>query len=135
MKTKTTQILFVLLAAIFTAGIIWFVGEGAAATAVSGAFTAVVSLFLGVDIATMLHKTRAMRDGDFEKINMHRYIIALCIFAFLLIETFIISAKYGREVNSLYLCFGCGFLTVIGGVISGIEGNKIVTGEGRNLNE
>jgi hypothetical protein len=31
-------------------------------------------------------------------------------------------------MNSLYLCFGVGFVVVIGGLVSGIEGNKIVTG-------
>jgi len=48
----------------------------------------------------------------------------------LLIEAFVISGLYGREMNSLYCCFGVGFIIVIGGLISGIEGNKIATGEG-----
>jgi hypothetical protein len=66
--------------------------------------------------------------GLYKNINAHRYVISLCVFAVLLAEAFVISALFKREMNSLYLCFGVGFIIVIGGLISGIEGNKIVTG-------
>jgi hypothetical protein len=45
-----------------------------------------------------------------------------------MIETFYISGT-GRNCDSLYTSFGMGFLVVIGGLIAGIEGNKIVTGK------
>ena len=61
--------------------------------------------------------------------NRHRYIIALIIFALLLIEAFIISSIFERDMNSLYLSFGVGFIIVIGGLVSGVEANKIVTDE------
>jgi hypothetical protein len=61
--------------------------------------------------------------------NFHRYVISLCIFAFLLAEAFVISAMFDREMNALYICFGVGFLIVAGGLISGIECNKMATDE------
>jgi hypothetical protein len=78
----------------------------------------------------MIRKTKELAPGDYKAINMHRYVIALCVFGLLLAEAFVISALYGREMNALYLCYGVGFVIVIGGLISGIEGNKIVTGAG-----
>ena len=127
---KAIQVFWLILATLFVAGIIWFVGDSLTVTAISGAFTGVLGIFLGVDILAMLHKTRDLKPGDYKHINMHRYVLSLCIFAVLLAEAFVISGLYNREMNSLYLCFGVGFLIVIGGLVSGIEGNKIVTNEG-----
>ena len=77
----------------------------------------------------MLHKTKELPAGRYKNMNRHRYIIALIIFALLLIEAFIISSIFERDMNSLYLSFGVGFIIVIGGLVSGVEANKIVTGE------
>jgi len=130
MTTKKLQVFWLILATLFVAGIVWFVTDSLAVTAISGAFTGVLGIFLGVDILAMLHKTRELGPGFYKEMNMHRYVISLCIFAGLLTEAFIISGLYKREMNSLYLCFGVGFIIVIGGLISGIEGNKIATDEG-----
>lgn len=128
--TKLMQIFWLTLATLFVAVLVWLVKDSLVITAISGTFTAVLGIFLGVDLATMIHKTKELKSGDYKKINIHRYVLSICIFAFLLLEAFILSGKYEREVNSLYLCFGVGFLVVIGGLISGIEGNKIATDEG-----
>jgi hypothetical protein len=110
--------------------IIRFVGDQLTATAIAGTYTAVLGIFLGIDLATMIHKTQNLSPGDYKEINMHRYIIALCIFASLIAETYAVSGIFNRELNSLYLCFGVGFLTVVGGLIGGIEANKISTDKG-----
>jgi hypothetical protein len=88
----------------------------------------VPGIFLGLDIMTMIHKTKELAPGCYKEMNTRRYIIALCVFASLLAEAFALSGLYGRDMNSLYLCFGAGFVTVTGGLVGGIEGNKIVTG-------
>jgi len=129
-NTKAIQILWLILATLFVAGIVWFVTDSLTVTAISGAFTGVLGIFLGVDIMTMIHKTKELGPGCYKEMNMHRYALSLCVFAALLAEAFVISSIYNREMNSLYLCFGVGFLIVIGGLISGIEGNKIATSEG-----
>ena len=130
MTTKKIQVFWLILATLFVAGIVWFVTDSMTVTAISGAFTGVLGVFLGVDILTMIQKTKGLSAGEYKEINLHRYVISLCVFAVLLTEAFIISGLYGREMNSLYLCFGVGFVVVIGGLISGIEGNKIATDEG-----
>jgi hypothetical protein len=128
MSTKKIQVFWLILATLFVAGIVFFVSDSLVVTAIAGAFTGVLGIFLGIDIMTMIHKTRELPPGLYKNLNTHRYIIALCVFGALLGEAFVISALYGREMNSLYLCFGVGFVIVIGGLIGGIEGNKIVTG-------
>jgi hypothetical protein len=130
MTTKKLQVFWLILATLFVAGIVWFVTDSLTVTAISGAFTGVIGIFLGVDILTMIHKTKSLTPGDYKEMNMHRYAISLCIFSALLAEAFAISGLYSREMNSLYLCFGVGFLITIGGLISGIESNKIATDGG-----
>jgi hypothetical protein len=128
MSTKKTQIFWLVLATLFVAGIVFFVSDSLTVTAISGAFTGVLGIFLGIDIMTMITKTRGLPPGIYKELNVHRYITALVVFASLLTEAFVISALYEREMNSLYLSFGVGFIVTIGGLIGGIEGNKIVTG-------
>jgi hypothetical protein len=127
MNTKFEQLLWLFLATAFTAGIIFFVTDSGTITAVSMTFTAIVGTFLGIDIAVMINKTRSLPAGEYKQINKHRYVVSLIIFAALLIEAFFLSAAYKRDCNALYASFGVGFLVVIGGLIAGVEGNKIVT--------
>jgi len=128
-KTKKIQVFWLLLATAFVAGIVWFVADPLTVTAIAGSFTAVVGIFLGLDILTMIHKTRELRAGIYKEMNTHRYVVSLCVFAVLLAEAFVISGTSGREMNQLYLCFGVGILIVIGGLVGGIEANKIATDE------
>jgi hypothetical protein len=130
MAIKKIQVFWLILATLFVAGIVWFVSDSLVITAISGTFTGVLGIFLGVDILTMIHKTKELKPGDYKAINTHRYVLSLCVFSALLAEAFVLSGLYGREMNFLYLCFGVGFLIVCGGLISGIECNKIATDEG-----
>jgi hypothetical protein len=132
--TKKEQLLMLIIATVFTGFMIYFVKDSGAASALGATFTGIVGVFIGLDIAVMLKKTSAMPTGEFKQINKQRYITALVIFSSLMVETFIISGM-GRNCDSLYTSFGLGFLVVIGGLIAGIEGNKIVTGETKSRND
>jgi len=126
--TKTGQLAGLIFATIFTGFMIFFIKDSGSASAIAVTFTGIVGVFIGLDIALMIKKTASMPEG-FKEINTHRYIAGLIIFAALLIETFVISALYQRNCDSLYTSFGMGFLVVIGGLIAGVEGNKIATAE------
>ena len=126
--TKTGQLIGLIFATIFTGFMIFFIKDSGSASAIAVTFTGIVGVFIGLDIALMIKKTASMPEG-FKEINTHRYIAGLIIFAALLIETFVISALYQRNCDSLYTSFGMGFLVVIGGLIAGVEGNKIATAE------
>jgi len=125
--TKKEQLLWLVISTLFIAGMIFFIQDSGATAALAATFTAIVGIFIGLDIAVMIKRTSTMSNGDFKSINKSRYIAAFIIFSGLLMESFIISAVQDRNCDSLYTSFGMGFLIVIGGLISGIEGNKIVT--------
>ena len=107
---------------------IYFIKDSGSASAIAMTFTGIVGIFIGLDIALMIKKTSTMPSG-YKEINSQRYIAGLVIFSVLLIEAFYISLKYQRNCDSLYSSFGMGFLIIIGGLIAGVEGNKIVTHE------
>ena len=123
-NTKAGQLAGLIFATIFTGFMIFFIQDTGSAAAIAITFTGIVGTFIGLDIALMLKKTSEMTHG-FKEINAHRYIASLIIFAALLVEAFIISAFYKRNCDSIYTSFGMGFLIVIGGLIAGVEGNKI----------
>jgi len=125
-NTKAGQLVGLIFAAIFTGAMIFFIKDTSSASAIAVTFTGIVGVFIGLDIALMIKKTSSMPTG-YKEINTQRYVAGLVIFSVLLIEAFIISAMYSRNCDTLYTSFGMGFLIIIGGLISGVEGNKIAT--------
>lgn len=124
--TKAGQLAGLIFATFFTGCMIFFIRDTGSAAAIAMTFTGIVGAFIGLDIALMIKRTSGMTEG-YKEINKHRYIAGLIIFSLLLIEAFFISAFFQRNCDSLYTSFGMGFLVVIGGLIVGIEGNKIAT--------
>jgi hypothetical protein len=131
MRTRNFQIFWLVVASLFVAAFMWFVTDSLAVTVITGAFTGVVGIFLGKDIATMILKTKAMKPGDYKPINTARYTASFFIFLSLLIEAFAIAHRTERDMSALYLCFGLGALVVIGGLVNGIECNKLCTKEAK----
>ena len=125
--TKATQLLGLIVAAMFTCFMIYFIKDSGSASAIAVTFTAIVGTFIGLDIALMIKKTAAMPEGGYKEINTHRYIAGMVIFAVLLIETFVISGVYQRNCDTLFVSFGIGLLVILGGFINGMESNKIAT--------
>lgn len=124
---KIEQMIWLIIATLFTGAMLYFVVDSTSATGIAWTFTGIVGTFIGVDLALMIKKTSEMSHGQYKAINKHRYVMALVIFALLLFEAFFFLAPMGRNCDGLYASFGMGFLIIIGGIIAGYEGNKIVT--------
>jgi hypothetical protein len=127
MEIKVEQLVWLFLGFLFTAGMLFFVEDSAVVVSLSITFTSIVGVFLGIDIAEMIKKTSVLPVGEFKKINKPRYITSLVIFGLLIAEAFFLAANFGRNCDALFASFGLGFLIVIGGIIAGIEGNKVAT--------
>jgi FtsH-binding integral membrane protein len=130
MRGKLLQTIFLFLATSFVFFSVIVITETAAVTVIAATYTAVMGIFLGLDLAVMIHRTHNLKRGDYKEIDVFKYVTALGLFFALLAETFCVSRGFNRELNGLYLCFGVGFLIVCGGLIAGVEANKIVTNEG-----
>ncbi|GHU11422.1 hypothetical protein FACS1894151_11090 [Spirochaetia bacterium] len=127
MNVKVEQIVWLLIGTLFTAGMLFFVNDSTASTSIAWTFTGIVGTFIGVDLAVMLKKTSELPSGQYKEINKHRYVLSLVIFAVLLAESFVISWLYKKNCDGLYASFGMGFLIIIGCLVAGVEGNKMIT--------
>jgi hypothetical protein len=125
---KKEQLSWLVVAAFFTAGMLWFMKDTSVATGIAWTFVGIIGTFIGVDLAVMLKKTAELPEGKYKEINKNRYIISLVIFALLLVEAFVLSGLFDRQCDGLYASFGMGFLVVIGGLVTGVEANKAITG-------
>ena len=125
-KVKVEQMIWLLIGTVFTAGMLFYVKDSTTITGIAWTFTGIVGTFIGVDLALMIKKTSEMSHGQYKEINKHRYIISLVIFSLLLAESFYLAST-GQNCDGLYASFGMGFLIIIGGLVAGVEGNKIVT--------
>jgi len=128
MDIKKEQMFWLMVATVFMAGMIIFLTDTAVLTALAWGFTAVVGIFIGADLATMLKKTSELPTGQYKEINKNRYVTALFVFASLMGVTFFTEKIFERGGGEgLYACFGMGFLFIIGGLVAGVECNKLVT--------
>jgi len=125
-NVKFEQMVWLIIGTLFTAGMLFFIKDSTTITGIAWTFTGIVGTFIGIDLAVMIKKTSEMTNGHFKEINKHRYITSLVIFALLLGEAFYLAST-GRNCDGLYASFGMGFLIIIGGLVAGVEGNKIVT--------
>lgn len=93
---------------------------------VSVAFTALISIYLGLDIASMITRTSQMKVGEFKELKTHKYVIsAICLVALIIIC--IIKKEYEQTATSL-ASFLTASMIIISCLIGGLEGNKIATG-------
>ena len=127
MSIKKEQMFWLLLATFFTGAMLFFLTDSSTITGIAWGYTAIVGIFVGLDLATMVKKTSELPSGKYKEMNKHRYITALILFALLLVEAFIINSSFERNVDGLYASFGMGFLVIIGGLVAGVECNKLVT--------
>jgi hypothetical protein len=125
-NVKVEQTIWLIIGTLFTAGMLYFVKDSTTITGIAWAFTSIVGTFIGIDLANMIKKTSEMSNGQYKPYNKPRYIMSVVIFALLLAESFFIAST-GRNCDGLYASFGMGLLLMIGAIISGIEGNKVVT--------
>lgn len=130
MKTKTEQMLYLLLAFLFAGAFMYFVKSSMISTAVAGAFVFIAGAFLGVDLARMVKRTGEMPKGQFEKADKWKYLLTMIMFGVLTGEAFAISKLFERDMAGVYASVGVGLMVVFGLLISGIEANKVKTDEG-----
>ncbi len=128
MKTKTMQMLVVALATVIMAAFIFFVESGTVLTIVSAGFVLIIGAFLGVDLANMIKETSLLPAGEYQDVDIFRYILSMAFLAFLCIEAIIVSRIYERSFDGIYASIGVGLMIVIGLFVGGIEANKNVTG-------
>lgn len=102
-----------------------------ASGSVSITYTTVVGIYLGLDIAAMITKTSTLKKGNFESLNVYKYVLCSICLSVLTIVALIV--KNESDVTTAITSFITSAMIVIGCIIGGLEGNKIATGIDGNL--
>lgn len=97
-----------------------------ASGSVSITYTTVVGIYLGLDIAAMITKTSTLKKGNFESLNVYKYVLCSVCLSVLTIVALIVKDE--SDVTTAITSFITSAMIVIGCIIGGLEGNKIATG-------
>jgi glucan phosphoethanolaminetransferase (alkaline phosphatase superfamily) len=122
-------VLFV-VATIFLAGIIILVPDIADSTSVF--YVMLVGSFLGFDILNMIKKTEALPKGEYDKMKMWRYILAIVSLSALLVISFLKYRATG-DMKITLASLSASVIIICGVVIAGLDGNKIATNKGGDV--
>lgn len=132
MKTKTEQVIYLLISTIITMAFILLIKEPVIIGTICSVYVASVGTFLGVDLRKMISDTRKLPVGSFKPMNKWRYVLTVVLFVVILVEAFIVHELKGTQVSVIYTSCGVGLIVVLGLLMSGIEANKVVTPENVN---
>lgn len=127
MKIKTVKILIVIFAFIIMAAVVVLGKSAVTIDLVAGAYLAAISAFLGIDIKSMIKETSLKPTGEWESLNVYKYII--CFIEMAILAGLALWQNQAGDINisaSVGL-FGAGGMVIIGLVLSGLEGNKAAT--------
>lgn len=100
-----------------------FVPESSGSVSIS--YTSVVGIYLGLDIAAMIARTSKLQKGNFETMNVYKYVLVSACLAVLIAVAVVIRGR--ADVGTAMTSFITSAMIVIGCVIGGLEGNKIAT--------
>lgn len=96
------------------------------AGAVSVTYIAALSVYLGLDVASMIVKTATLPNGEFKRLKTHKYIISSVNLLILL--GICVYVKDMVDVSTAITAFLSASIIIITCIIGGLEGNKIATG-------
>lgn len=92
---------------------------------ISVTYGAVLSIYLGVDLADTIIKTSEMAKGEYKDMHIHKYIIAVLCLTVLIINCVII--RNNCDISTALTSFVSSIFIVAGLLIGGLDGNKIAT--------
>lgn len=108
---------------------IWFLPSGAVIAPLCIGFVMILGAFLGLDLAKMIQTTSLKPPGDYEPMKIWRYIIAGAMLAVLFGVCAYRSATVpGLDLTGAMSTLAFGVLIILGLIVGGIQGNKLVTG-------
>lgn len=109
--------------AVFLMGLcLFFVPQISGTLSVS--FIAVLGIYLGTDVASMITTTSRLPNGEYKEIKKHKYILSGICLSILIVITLV---TWDEILQTALTSFLSSCMVVIGCLIGGLEGNKIAT--------
>lgn len=123
---KFAKALLFILASVVMALCLLFIPESSGTVSIS--YITVLGLYLGLDIAGMITKTSQMSKGEYQTLNVHKYVISTIG---LTVNIIIAIAMHGSaDITTALTSFVSAVMIILGCIIGGLEGNRIASSVG-----
>ena len=123
---KFAKALFFILASVVMALCLLFIPESSGTVSIS--YITVLGLYLGLDIAGMITKTSQMSKGEYQALNVHKYVISTIGLTINIVIA--ISIHGSADISTALTYFISAVMIILGCVIGGLEGNRIASSVG-----
>lgn len=90
-------------------------------------YVSILTSFLGMDVINMIKSTKLLPPGEYKELKIGRYVVSSISYAVLLGAGFYMTKKTGVNLDSMFSVFLSAVFLMIGILIGGLEGNKLVT--------
>ncbi len=90
-------------------------------------YVSILTSYLGMDVINMIKSTKLLPPGEFRELKIGRYVVSSISYAVLLGAGFYMSKKTGVNLDSMFSVFLSAVFLMVGILIGGLEGNKLVT--------
>ena len=90
-------------------------------------YVSILTSFLGMDVVNMIKSTKLLPPGEYRELKIGRYVVSSISYAVLLCAGFYMSKKTGVNLDSMFSVFLSAVFLMVGILIGGLEGNKLVT--------
>jgi hypothetical protein len=130
MKTIIKQMIGLVIALLIVGACIFFLPNGVLSAPLCIGFVMILGAFLGLDLARMIQTTSLKPPGDYQPLEMWQYIVGASMCALLFAEcVYRQSVTPGLDLSGAMTTLAFGVLIIIGLIVGGIQGNKLVTGD------
>jgi len=106
--------------------ILTFLFIPAIATPMATTYLIIITVFLGVNLASTLKTTNALSEGSYKPIKLYRYILTIVMTIIIFCVGAYIQNIKGIELNGALSSIGTTALTIIALFIGEAEGNKLL---------
>lgn len=90
-------------------------------------FVGILAVYLGVDIWSMILKTKTMPRGEYANVKMNRYVIVLVCYAVLICLGYYVKKVFGVNMDSMFSAFVAALFIILGLLMGSLEANKVAT--------
>lgn len=123
---KFAKALLFILASVVMALCLLFIPESSGTVSIS--YITVLGLYLGLDIAGMITKTSQMSKGEYQALNVHKYVISTIGLTVNIIIA--IAMHSSADITTALTSFVSAVMIILGCIIGGLEGNRIASSVG-----
>lgn len=95
--------------------------------AISPFFVGILAVYLGIDVWSMILKTKSLPHGKYASVKANRYVITIVCYAVLICMGYYMKKSFGVNMDSMFSAFVAALFIILGILMGSLEANKVAT--------